>query len=111
VDVPRTFCFFCWWLFGVMLRPWALVAATAGTMLLVATLVSQLPEQSEVIVNIYEPKGALSPALERLRPVKSRLQALTGCECVDISKVPPASCSPLLCPARGCAARMSALQS
>ena len=43
----------------------------------------------QVIENIYAPKGVvLSPALEHLRsPVKSRLQALTGCEGVDISKV------------------------
>lgn len=43
----------------------------------------------QVIENIYAPsKVVLSPALEHLRsPVKSRLQELTGCECVDISKV------------------------
>ena len=39
-------------------------------------------------MNIYDPKGvSMSPALEKLSPVKARLQQLTGCECVDISKV------------------------
>jgi hypothetical protein len=72
-------------------------AAAAGMVLLIAALVSQLSGEhsAEVIVNIYEPKGTLSPALKKLRPVKARLQALTGCECVDISKVSATLFSPL----------------
>ena len=51
-------------------------AAAAGMVLLIAALVSQLSGEhsAEVIVNIYEPKGTLSPALEKLNSVTAMLQ-------------------------------------
>lgn len=63
--------------------------AAAGTVMILVALVFQVSDEhaSEVIVDIFEPKGAMSPSLDKLRPVRARLQALTGCECVDISKV------------------------
>ena len=74
-----------------------LAAALCVACLASVTLVSYVPEhRAEELgtVSVHSPtRKASSQAFRKLTPVQTRLQSLTGCSCVDISKTPLGSAS------------------
>ena len=82
---------------GLRATAWRLAAALCVACLASVTLVSYVPEhraEELVTVSVHSPtRKASSQAFRKLTPVQTRLQSLTGCSCVDISKTPLGSAS------------------